>query len=65
MQKTRPKHLEIGKIRLPLPGIISILHRVSGALMFVAIPFMLYALEGSLASAERFDAFRSCISHPL
>jgi succinate dehydrogenase / fumarate reductase, cytochrome b subunit len=65
MQKTRPKHLEIAKIRLPLPGIISILHRVSGALMFLAIPFMLYALEGSLSSAERFDAFRSCISHPL
>jgi succinate dehydrogenase / fumarate reductase cytochrome b subunit len=65
MQKTRPKHLDLPKIRLPLPGIVSILHRVSGALMFLAIPFMLYALEGSLASAERFDAFRSCISHPL
>ncbi|WP_028450892.1 succinate dehydrogenase, cytochrome b556 subunit [Chitinibacter tainanensis] len=65
MQKARPKHLALWQIRLPLPGIVSILHRVSGALMFAAIPFMLYALEGSLSSAERFEAFKACIAHPL
>ena len=30
MQKQRPKHLDLAKIRLPVPGIVSILHRVSG-----------------------------------
>ena len=65
MQKTRPKHLALWQIRLPLPGIVSILHRISGVLMFAAIPLMLYALEGSLASSERFDAFKACIANPL
>ncbi|MBM5570625.1 MULTISPECIES: succinate dehydrogenase, cytochrome b556 subunit [Deefgea] len=65
MQKTRPKHLALWQIRLPLPGIVSILHRISGILMFAAIPFMLYALEGSLGSAERFAAFKDCIGNPL
>ncbi|UXY13799.1 succinate dehydrogenase, cytochrome b556 subunit [Chitiniphilus purpureus] len=65
MSKTRPKHLALWQIRLPLPGIVSFLHRVSGALLFVAVPFMLYALQGSLSSADAFAAFRSCISHPV
>ncbi|GGP19736.1 succinate dehydrogenase, cytochrome b556 subunit [Silvimonas iriomotensis] len=65
MSQTRPKHLALWQIRLPIPGIVSILHRASGALMFVAIPFMLYALAGSLSSAEHFDAFRACIANPL
>ncbi|WP_348945412.1 succinate dehydrogenase, cytochrome b556 subunit [Chitinibacter sp. FCG-7] len=65
MQKARPKHLALWQIRLPLPGIVSILHRISGALMFAAIPFMLYALEGTLSSAERFAAFKECIAHPV
>lgn len=65
MQKTRPKHLALWQIRLPLPGIVSILHRISGLLMFAAIPFMLYALAGSLSSAEGFAVFNNCISNPL
>ncbi|MDR3428464.1 MULTISPECIES: succinate dehydrogenase, cytochrome b556 subunit [Silvimonas] len=65
MSQTRPKHLALWQIRLPLPGIVSILHRASGALMFVAIPFVLYALAGSLSSAEHFEAFRACIGHPI
>lgn len=65
MQANRPKHLTLWQIRLPLPGIVSILHRVSGIALFVMVPFMLYALEGSLSSAERFAAFRSCIANPL
>jgi succinate dehydrogenase / fumarate reductase cytochrome b subunit len=65
MQANRPKHLTLWQIRLPLPGIVSILHRISGVALFVMIPFMLYALDGSLSSAARFDAFHACISHPL
>lgn len=65
MHPTRPKHLALWQIRLPLPGIVSIMHRVSGAALFAAIPFLLYALEGSLSSAERYEAFRACIANPL
>lgn len=65
MQKTRPKHLAIAKIRLPIPGIVSILHRVSGILLFIAIPFLLYLLQGSLSSAADFAAYQAVIAHPL
>ncbi|MDR3413661.1 MAG: succinate dehydrogenase, cytochrome b556 subunit [Formivibrio sp.] len=65
MNPSRPKHLALWQIRLPLPGVISILHRVSGAAMFVVIPLLLYALEGSLSSAERYGEFRTVIAHPL
>ncbi|QNM94997.1 succinate dehydrogenase, cytochrome b556 subunit [Chitinimonas koreensis] len=65
MEKTRPKHLDLPKIRLPLPGIVSILHRVSGALMFIAIPVVFWLLAGSLSSQAQFDAFRGFIGFPL
>lgn len=65
MEKTRPKHLDLPKIRLPLPGIVSILHRVSGALMFIAIPLALWLLAGSLSTEANYDAFRGFVSHPI
>jgi len=37
MNKPRPKHLALHLIKLPLPGIVSILHRISGLLLFVAL----------------------------
>ena len=48
-----------------MPSIVSILHRASGALLFIAVPFMLYALQGTLSSADRFEAFRACIGNPV
>lgn len=50
--------------RLPLAGIVSILHRVSGALMFlVGIPFILYLFQQSLTSEISFDAYRTIVSN--
>jgi succinate dehydrogenase / fumarate reductase cytochrome b subunit len=64
--KKRPKHLEVWKIRLPVPGIVSILHRVSGVIMFlILIPVMLAILEGSLASQESFEDLRFQLGNPL
>ena len=58
-KKHRPKYLSLPailfQIRLPLPGWVSILHRVSGALLF--FPFaawLLYMLDTSLASEQGF-----------
>ena len=34
----RPKHLNLLVIRLPLPGVLSILHRVSGVILLAALP---------------------------
>ena len=64
--KPRPVYLNLLQIRLPLPGIVSILHRISGALLFIlGIPMLLYALERSLASPESFAALKTATAHPL
>jgi succinate dehydrogenase / fumarate reductase cytochrome b subunit len=60
---TRPRYLNLFQIRLPLPGLISILHRVSGALLFLALPLLLCGLQQSLVSAESFTALQSAFSH--
>jgi succinate dehydrogenase / fumarate reductase cytochrome b subunit len=53
-------------IRQPIPAIVSILHRVSGALLFlVGIPLLLWAVQRSLASPEAWAALRASFAHPL
>ena len=66
MTKPRPVYLNLVRIRLPLPGIVSILHRVSGAALFlIGIPLALWALEASLASAAAYDNLVGAFAHPL
>jgi|SRR5437868_5898264 succinate dehydrogenase / fumarate reductase cytochrome b subunit len=49
--------------RLPLAGYVSILHRVSGALMFFLLPFVLYLLDKSLTSEISFEYLKGFASH--
>jgi succinate dehydrogenase / fumarate reductase, cytochrome b subunit len=51
--------------RLPLAGIVSILHRISGILMFMLLPFVLFLLDKSLTSEISFEYFRGYTSHWL
>jgi succinate dehydrogenase / fumarate reductase, cytochrome b subunit len=51
--------------RLPLAGIVSILHRVSGMLIFLLLPFILYMLDKSLTSEISFEYFKGYTSHFL
>ena len=69
-KKIRPKYLSLPailfQIRLPLPGWVSILHRVSGAWLF--FPFaacLLFALDHSLASEAGFLSVKSYLQMPL
>lgn len=68
-KKNRPKYLSLTallfEIRLPLPGWVSILHRVSGLLLFLATVWLLYMLDRSLASAEGFESARRYASIPV
>ena len=50
---------EIIKYRLPPAGIVSILHRVSGALMFLLLPFIIWMFDKSLTSEISYDEFTS------
>jgi succinate dehydrogenase / fumarate reductase cytochrome b subunit len=62
----RPVYLDLFRIRKPMPSIISILHRVSGALLLLfGIPFLLWGVERSLASGDSYAALRSTLAQPL
>lgn len=63
--KTRPKHLNLVTIRLPVPGIVSIMHRVSGAVLFLMLPLLLWLFQSSLQSPESFAKFHAVVSNPL
>ena len=69
-KKQRPKYLSLAailfQIRLPLPGWVSILHRVSGALLvFPFTAWMLYLLDASLRAPEDFARIREYLGLPL
>jgi succinate dehydrogenase / fumarate reductase cytochrome b subunit len=53
---------EILKYRLPPAGIVSILHRVSGALMFLLMPFIIWMFDTSLTSEISFERFAAAFS---
>lgn len=65
MNKKRPKHLALLKIKLPLPGYVSILHRVSGAVLFFALPLLLLLFDQSLRSIETYTNLTEHLSNPL
>ncbi|MFZ2853431.1 MAG: succinate dehydrogenase, cytochrome b556 subunit [Rhodocyclaceae bacterium] len=65
IKKKRPKNLDIMSIRLPLPGIVSIIHRISGAGIFILLPVLLWLFQSSLASPETFAVFKSVVGNPL
>src|SRR5688572_29986832 len=64
--KQRPKYLNLLKIREPLPAIVSILHRISGVLLFFpGIPLLLYGLQLLLESPGSFTHLQSILANPL
>jgi succinate dehydrogenase / fumarate reductase cytochrome b subunit len=64
--KARPVNLNLLSIRQPLPAIVSILHRVSGALLFlVGIPLLLWVVQRALASPDAWAEMRATLSSPL
>ncbi|MCU0898310.1 MAG: succinate dehydrogenase, cytochrome b556 subunit [Burkholderiales bacterium] len=65
VKKKRPVWYNLNLLDLPLAGFVSILHRISGALLFLLVFFLLYLFDASLASPERFDGARAVVAHPL
>jgi len=66
LQKKRPKYLNLLEIRQPLPAVVSILHRVSGLLLFFpGIPLLLSGLEGMLDSPQGYARLQSLLAHPI
>lgn len=65
MARKRPKYLNLFRIKLPLPGIVSFLHRISGTLLFIAIPLLLAVFQLTLSSPADFDKVRQGLESPL
>jgi succinate dehydrogenase / fumarate reductase cytochrome b subunit len=51
----RPVHLNLLKIKLPIGGIMSIIHRATGVFMFLALPYLIYLLDLSLSGPAGYD----------
>ena len=54
---------QLSNYRLPLAGVVSILHLISGFLMFALLPVVLYLLEQSIRSELSFAYFQGIASH--
>ena len=48
--------------RLPVAGIVSILHRISGSIMFLLMPFILWMFDRSVSSEISFSKFKSAFN---
>ena len=65
MTKQRPKYLALHEIRLPLAGFASILHRVSGAGLFLMLPLLIWLLQLSLGSSAESAATFAAVTGNL
>ncbi|MHB1947322.1 MAG: succinate dehydrogenase, cytochrome b556 subunit [Gammaproteobacteria bacterium] len=65
MKHKRPVNLNLLTIRFPIPAIVSILHRITGVILFLMLPFMLWGLSLSLASQDDFDAVQRYLDTPF
>ena len=61
----RPKFLNLFKIRMPITAIVSILHRLSGFLLFLLLPVVIYGLGLSLKNTESFQAILDLLNTPI
>lgn len=61
MNESRPVYLDLTKIRMPVAAIVSILHRMSGFVLFLAIPYLLYIWYKSLFNAETYDHLQTAL----
>ena len=69
--KKRPEFRNINALtdlpgyRLPVAGVVSILHRVSGVLMFMLMPFIIWMFDKSISSELSFAKFTSAFNQGL
>ena len=62
---TRPVYLNLLRIRLPIPGIASILHRLSGVLLFLSIPFLIYLMQLALSGDAGYARAAGLLASPF
>jgi succinate dehydrogenase / fumarate reductase, cytochrome b subunit len=66
LRKNQPKFLNLLQIKQPTPAVVSLLHRISGALLyFPGIPVLLCGLQMALSSPEKYAQLQSILTSPL
>lgn len=65
MNKKRPVNLDLSTLKFPVMAIASILHRISGIMLFLLMPLMLYFLKLSLAGEQSFADLQITLSSPF
>lgn len=64
--RQRPKYYDLNLLHLPWPGLVSILHRITGVVMFLfLIPAVLFVLQCTLESETGFSKWKSIFSEPI
>lgn len=61
----RPVNLDLRTIKQPVPAIASITHRITGILIFLGLPILLWMLDRSLVSEESFDQLKETLNSPF
>lgn len=64
MNNNRPVFLNLAQMKMPITAVVSFLHRVSGLLLFLFLPLLMWLLGQSLFSAARFHAIQ-VMSHVM
>jgi succinate dehydrogenase / fumarate reductase cytochrome b subunit len=62
---TRPVYLNLLHIRMPPMGLVSILHRISGVILAIALPFLLWLLQHSLSGEQGYAESQAMLDLPL
>ena len=64
--RQRPKYYDLNLLHLPMPGLVSIFHRITGVVMFLfLIPAALFVLQYTLASEAGFNQWKSIFAQPI
>jgi len=64
-KRRRPLWFNLSPLNLPVPGLVSIFHRVSGALLFLGLVAFLYLLDSSLASESGYARAADLLRQPI
>lgn len=64
MNKKRPVNLDLGSLKYPPMAIASLLHRISGVVLFLLLPIMLFIFGQSMESENAFMQVKNALSQP-
>jgi len=65
VKEKRPVNLDLTGIKFPVTAITSILHRVTGVLLFLALPLLIWMLELSISGESNFYELLSWLQEPF